>query len=232
MSSPEAGAWLNVAPVTSLGLPMDDHTVSAAVAIRLGLPTYLPHSCRLCGANVDELGTHGLHCKKGNGKHHRHVSINDVIHRAFLAAGVPSSLVPSGWMAKGQMVSHSSPGLGEGHWYGTRQYRMLWLPHNSQTVISSPGAVAAQAELKKLSKYSSLPPSVCFVPVAIKSLGTFSPRTVSFLHDIGRRITLYSGDRRASEYLFQRLSVAIQRGNSLMIRASLPSSSSTDSPLL
>ena len=104
-------------------------------------------------------------------------------------------------------------------------------PSYSQTVISGPRAVAAQAELKKLSKYSSLLPSVCFVPVAIESLGTFSPRTVFFLHDLGRRITLYSGDRSASEYLFQHLSVAIQRGNLLMIRASLPSSSSTDSPL-
>ena len=47
MQSPEAGAWLNAAPVTSLDLRMDDHTVRSAVAIRLGFPTCLPDSCRL-----------------------------------------------------------------------------------------------------------------------------------------------------------------------------------------
>uniref|UniRef100_A0A1X7SD70 Uncharacterized protein n=1 Tax=Amphimedon queenslandica TaxID=400682 RepID=A0A1X7SD70_AMPQE len=99
-----------------------------------------------------------------------------------------------------------------------------------QTVTSGSGAVAAQAELKKVSKYSTLPPSVCFVPVAIESLGTVGPRTGAFLRDLGRRISSYTGDKRATEYLFQRLAVAVQRGNSLMLQACLPSPPLSSNP--
>uniref|UniRef100_A0A1X7UAR1 Uncharacterized protein n=1 Tax=Amphimedon queenslandica TaxID=400682 RepID=A0A1X7UAR1_AMPQE len=64
-----------------------------------------------------------------------------------------------------------------------------------QTMTSGSDAVTAQAELKEVSKYSTLPPSVCFVSVAIESLGAVGPCTGAFLSDIGRRISSYTGDK-------------------------------------
>ena len=79
-----------------MGLWMDDTTIRVAVGLRLGLPLCCPDSCHHCGSAVDDLATHCLHCKKCEGRLYRHSSINDILHRALKAAGIPSKLEPSG----------------------------------------------------------------------------------------------------------------------------------------
>ena len=49
----ESGAWLNVLPLSSLSLGMDDSTIRVAVGLRLGAPLCRPHKCHHCGAEVD-----------------------------------------------------------------------------------------------------------------------------------------------------------------------------------
>ena len=92
----ESGAWLNVLPISSLGLHMDDDTIRVAVGLRLGAPLCRPHTCHHCGAEVDSLATHGLSCRWSEGHHHRHAAMKDVVHRALASAKVPSRLEPSG----------------------------------------------------------------------------------------------------------------------------------------
>ena len=59
-SSGESGAWLNALPVSSLGLRMDDDTVTISVGLCLGVSLCRPHLCRQCGAQVDEFATHRM----------------------------------------------------------------------------------------------------------------------------------------------------------------------------
>jgi hypothetical protein len=74
------------------------------------------------------------------------------------------------------------------------------------------GAAEAAAE-RKDSKYAELARSHIFVPVACETLGPFSSKAIDFLSDLGRRISLVSGDVREGSFLFQRISVAVQRFN-------------------
>ena len=77
------------------------------------------------------------------------------------------------------------------------------------------------AEALKLEKYSNLTSSHFFTPIAIESSGVFGPKTMSFIKDLGKRITRQSGDPRSTAFLLQRLSVAIQLGNAVSIAPGL-----------
>ena len=57
----------------------------------------------------------------------------------------------------------------------------------------------------------------------MKSHGAFNASALSFLATLGERLTGTSGDLREMSYLFQRLSVIIQRFNSVLIHDSFVS---------
>ena len=84
-----------------------------------------------------------------------------------------------------------------------------------------PGMVAAEAEARKSEKYQGLPAGQMNSPAAIETLGVFGPRTVGLLRELGRCIAAVSGEPRSTEYLFQCLSVAIQRGNCISVLGSI-----------
>ena len=82
--------------------------------------------------------------------------------------------------------------------------------------------MAESAEDRKAEKYRGLPASHSFTPpVAIETLGAIGPRSMLFLRDLGRRIALESGEPRSTDYLLQRLSVAVQRGNAASVRGGM-----------
>ena len=216
----ESGAWLNALPISSLGLRMDDDTIRIATGLRLGAPLCRPHTCHHCGEEVDSLATHGLSCRWSEGRHHRHAAVNDITHRALVAAKVPSRLEPSGlYRTDGKRPD----GITVVPW--KKGKLLIWDATCPDTFASSysssatreAGAVAALAEERKTAKYAHLNPTHAFTPVAIETSGVFGPQTMAFLKELGQRLAQASGDERSTTYLFQRLSVAVQRGNSASV---------------
>ena len=68
--------------------------------------------------------------------------------------------------------------------------------NHCQTTITA-GKVASAAEERKACQYAMLGQAYCFVPVAIETLGAFGPKTLSFMKELGRRIMVKTGDKRA-----------------------------------
>ena len=196
---------------------MDDTTIRISMGLRLGIPLCRNHICQHCGAEVSQFATHGLSCKRSAGRHYRHSAINDIIHRALVAAHVPSRLEPSGlYRSDGKRPD----GITTVPWKCGQL--LVWdatcpdtyAPSYSTIAAQQAGAVGQQAEDKKAQKYKHLSSHHFFTPVAIETSGVYGPRTAGFLKELGHRLRQVSAEASSFHYLAQRLSVAIQRGNS------------------
>ena len=124
-------------------------------------------------------------------------------------------------MANIQIASHWCPG-GKGKSWSTCP-DTLALSHLSTAAMSS-GAVAMQAEQAKRSKYAHLDASHHFVPVAVETSGVLGPEAHHFLKDFGRRLREAAGEQRSFQFLLQRVSVAVQRGNATAVLGSMKGS--------
>jgi hypothetical protein len=57
----------------------------------------------------------------------------------------------------------------------------------------------------------------------VETLGAINTSAVEVLSEVGKRIGQVSGDPRATKFLFQRLSVVLQRYNSVLLYQSFVS---------
>ena len=114
------------------------------------------HHCG-CNSEVIDVAVHALSCLKCEGHHHRHASVNDIIHRAMSAAWIPSRLEPSGLSV---LMGKDMTGL---PWYSGSVVSSLpgtcsdtYAPSYSAIAATYAGGVANQAEVKKCVKYVHL----------------------------------------------------------------------------
>ena len=91
------------------------------------------------------------------------------------------------------------------------------------------GAAAENASVRKEAKYAELARVHTFMPIALETLGPIGVKASDFLSELGRRISLVTGDPREISYLFQRVSVAIQRFNGVCFRGSFIAPPDTES---
>ena len=84
------------------------------------------------------------------------------------------------------------------------------------------GLVATRREAEKRKKYSNLLDKYCFATVAIETSGSWGSEGLNFIKEVGHHITTRTGDPRATTFLIQRISIAVQRGNVAAILGTLP----------
>ena len=67
-----------------------------------------------------------------------------------------------------------------------------------------------------------------FTPIAVETLGALGEEASAFFRDLGRRITAVTAEPRSLQFLLQRLSVTVQRGNAACVLGTVPSSLGLD----
>ena len=83
---------------------------------------------------------------------------------------------------------------------------------------TKPGAAAQKAAQNKNDKYTRLSNTHIFCPFAIETAGTWHETAIELTQEIDRRISAVTEDNRETTFLFQRLSIALQRGNAVPSR--------------
>ena len=191
-----------------------------AVGLRLGASLCEAHQC-VCSHPVSTLGHHGLSCVRGFGRQARHGAINDLICRALTKAGYPAIKEPPGLL---RTDGKRPDGLTLIPWKAGRC--LVWDATVADTFAASylpttsiiAGSAAEAAASRKETKYQLLNNAYEFVPLALETMGPINSTGLDFISNIGRNLTLMSGDPRESAFLFQRLSITIQRFNAVAFR--------------
>jgi len=96
-------------------------------------------------------------------------------------------------------------------------------PSHVELTSNLAGSAANEAEKKKCAKNSSLSNQFIFVPVGFETFGPWGDEASKLVTEIGKRLTEVTGEKRATSYLKQRISMAIQRGNCASVLATIPS---------
>ena len=100
-------------------------------------------------------------------------------------------------------------------------------PSHVEKSAKEPGKVANEAENRTNQHYEELTNSYHFVPVSVETLGVWGKTGLNCMKEVGKTLIEQSGDKRASSFIFQSISIAVQRGNALSILGTMEADEET-----
>ena len=176
---------------------------------------------------VEPYGRHGLSCKLQMGRRSRHDEINKLLKRALVQAKIPAVNEPSNLS---RTDGKRPDGLTLTTWKNGKC--LLWDTTVADTFCKSyinqtsklAGAAAEAREFSKTLKYTELTNDYCFSPIGIETLGSWGSDGHKIVKEIGRKVMEETGEKRSAYYLFQSISIAIQRGNASCVLGTVPQS--------
>ena len=226
----KSATCLSALPVATISNLLDDSALRIEVGLRLEAVICTEHLC-ICGQNVDRYGHHGLSCEKIRGRHARNSSLNDAVQRSLGSAHVTSVLEPVG-LDRGD--GKRADGLTIFPWKFGKP--LVWDVTVVDTLAQSyvvatsqhAGAAADAAENRKQRKYHALENRFVVQPIGFETMESWGAGAKAFLAEVGIRLKQATGNVRSMEFLRQRVSIEIQRGNAAAVMGTVESSKEWD----
>ena len=170
-------------------------------------------------------------CERSKGRFRRHASLNDVIKRALATANVPSVLEPTG-------LNRSDGTRPDGTTNFTWKYGLclawdvtvvdtLAISYIAHTTREA-GWAADDAERRKVEKYAALQGRFYFNPVGFETFGSWGSGAKDLVKEVAAKIEEQTGESRAEQFLQQRISLEIQRGNAVSVLGTVDKPKSID----
>ena len=157
--------------------------------------------------------------------------VNDIIYRALQCTLIPSTREPPGMS---RTDGKRPDGMTQAPFANGKPW--VWDVTCLDTVAISyvantpaeAGSVAKKSEQKKCDKYSFLNGEYLSSGMAFETSGSWGPEAKRMCGILGKKLVQRTGDKRSFEFLRQRISVAIQRGNACSTQGIFPSSRGLD----
>ena len=206
---------------------MDSRSFGMALGYRLGLPLLQAGDCRAttCDAAQDALGDHALHCRDDHGmKSGRHDRIRDNVFRVAQHASLnPKKEMPG--LIPGSLSRPADVFIE--HWVDGRKVAFdvsVTSPTQEAVIFLAADHPGAAIDARKVTKNRAhfeecRSQGIFFQPLVVETFGGWDSDALSFLKELGRQDARRWGKDASLEikFLFQRLSVSLQRGNAALL---------------
>ena len=169
-------------------------------------------------------------CRRAPGRSARHHALNDLVAQCFASAGTPVTKEPTGLF---RTDGKRPDGLTLVPW---QKRQVIVLGRNCCVRLAGyvtgsareAGAAAELSAFRKKEKFASIRSEYLFAPIAVETLGPMNTSACKLFANLGRKISSTSGDDREGAFLFQRVSVLVQRYNAVLLHDTLPATDCTD----
>jgi hypothetical protein len=218
------GAWLDVAPIASLGLALSNSEFTRSVSLRLGIAQTNPNTlCQMCFKNeMDELGHHALDCKHGTERIGRHDKISDIIFSLCKEA-----LLHPTKESRCNETTQNRADIEIPNWTNGKTALLdigITNPtckSNVKNAATISGYALGKYETIKLQKYSEICETegkIC-IPIISETFGKWSETSITTLKRITKMLAQKNDKSIGLTFLrlIQRLSLSVQKSNVQMI---------------